>query len=490
VDDILTFGITIGVVCAVLLLAVVSNRIGDRVGVPAPALFLIGAAVASDVAPGLTPRSIESVQRIVTVALIAILFNGGLEMGWPRFRANAGAIAWVGVVGTFVTAGALAVAAHVLFGFDWTIAMLIGTALAPTDPAVVFSVLGRREIAGRSGTILEGESGANDPVGIALMVALLTAATGSGGGAVLTVVEEFALQMAVGAVVGLVGGRLMVSALRLSLPSEGLYVIRSIALVGLIYGVAVIGRGSGFLAVFLAGMVVADARAPYKREVERFHTAAASLGEIVAFTVLGLTINLRTVVDTGAWWVGLVLAVIMAFVVRPVLVGLVLWPVRLKPGERIFVLWAGLKGAVPILLGTYILSSGQADPVRAYAIVFVVVLFSVVVQGGLVPFVAGRLRLPVRIVEQEPWALGMRFRDEPRGLRRYTVAAGSPADGCRLDELSLGEDAWISMVGREGALVQARGETTLRAGDEVLVLVDPSDADTIGPIFTDPAPSR
>src|SRR5206468_2511632 len=125
-----------------------------------------------------------------------------------------------------------ALAARVLFGFDWTTALLIGTALAPTDPAVVFSVLGRREIAGRSGTILEGESGANDPVGIALMVALLAATSGSGGGgAVLTVVEEFALQMAVGAVIGLVGGRLMVAALRLSLPSEGLYVIRSIALV-------------------------------------------------------------------------------------------------------------------------------------------------------------------------------------------------------------------------------------------------------------------
>jgi cell volume regulation protein A len=490
VDDILPFAVAIGVVCGVLLLAVVSNRIGDRVGVPAPAFFLVAAAIATDLVPRLTPHSIESVQRIVTVALIAILFNGGLDIGWPRFRANVGAIAWLGVVGTFVTAGAVALAGHVLFGFDWQIALLIGTALAPTDPAVVFSVLGRREIAGRSGTLLEGESGANDPVGIALMVALLTAATSSGGGALLTVVEEFTLQMVVGAVIGLLGGRLMVAALRLSLPNEGLYVIRSIAFVGLIYGVATVARGSGFLAVFLAGMVVADARAPYKREVERFHTAAASLGEIVAFTVLGLTINLRTVVDTGAWSVGLGLAVILAFLVRPLLVGLVLWPVNLKPGERLFVLWAGLKGAVPILLGTYILSSGQADPVRAYDIVFVVVLFSVVVQGGLVPVVAGRLKLPVRIVEQEPWALGMRFRDEPQGLRRYTVTAGAPADGSRLDELTLGENVWISLVGREGSLVQARGETMLQAGDEVLVLVNPSDADAVGALFTEPAPTR
>jgi cell volume regulation protein A len=489
VDDILTFGVTIGVVCLVLFLAVLSNRVSDRVGVPAPAFFLVGAAIVSDLAPGLAPDSIESVQRIVTVGLIAILFNGGLELGWPRFRANVGAIAWVGVVGTFVTAAALAVAGHYVFGFDWMVALLIGTALAPTDPAVVFSVLGRREIAGRSGTILEGESGVNDPVGIALMVALLTAATSSGGGAALTGVEEFTVQMAVGAVVGLLGGRLMVAALRLPLPSEGLYVIRSIALVGLIYGAAVVARGSGFLAVFLAGMVVADARAPYKRDVERFHTAAASLGEIVAFTVLGLTVNLRNVLESGAWAVGLGLAVIMAFFVRPVLVGLVLWPVRLQWGERLFVLWAGLKGAVPILLGTYILTSGQADPVRAYGIVFVVVLFSVVVQGGLVPVVARWLRLPITVVEQEPWALGMRFRDEPQGLRRYTVTEGAPADGRRLDELTLGENVWISLVGREGSLVQARGETRLQAGDEVLVLVDASDAEAVGALFTEPVSS-
>jgi potassium/hydrogen antiporter len=489
VDDILAFGMVIGVVCAVLLLAVLSNRLSDRVGVPAPAFFLVGAAVASDLVPSLAPRSIESVQRIVTVALVAILFNGGLDLGWPRFRRNAGAIVWVGVAGTFVTAGALALAAHALFRFDWQLALLIGTALAPTDPAVVFSVLGRREIAGRSGTILEGESGANDPVGIALMVALLTAASGAGGGggALLTVVEEFALQMVVGAVVGVLGGRAMIWALRRPLPSEGLYVIRSLAFVGLIYGVATVARGSGFLAVFLAGILVADARAPYKREVERFHTGLASLGEIVAFTVLGLTVNVRSLGEGDAWSIGLVLALLMAFVVRPLLVGLVLWPVRLARNERVFVLWAGLKGAVPVLLATYILTSFSPDRVRAYAIVFVVVLFSVVVQGGLVPVVAARLRLPVEIREQEPWALGMRFRDEPHGLHRFTVAPGSPADGSRMDELTLGENVWVSFVGREGALVQLRGDTTLQADDEVLVLADPQDAGLVRRLFTEPA---
>ena len=296
-DDILPFAVTIGVVCGVLLLAVVSNRIGDRVGVPAPAFFLVAAAIATDLVPRLTPHSIESVQRIVTVALIAILFNGGLDMGWPRFRANVGAIAWLGVVGTFVTAGARRPGRRTCCsgstgrspcssGRRWP---------RPTPPwSSPCSDAGRSPAA--AGTLLEGESGANDPVGIALMVALLTAATSAGGGA------RAHRRRGVRAADGRRGassacwaGGCMVAALRLSLPSEGLYVIRSDrARRADLRASRPWPRGSGFLAVFLAGMVVADARAPYKREVERFHTAAASLGEIVAFTVLGLTINLRT----------------------------------------------------------------------------------------------------------------------------------------------------------------------------------------------------
>jgi potassium/hydrogen antiporter len=489
VDDVLAFGAIVGAVCAVLLLAVLSNRVSERFGLPAPAIFLVAAAVASDVAPQLAPHSITAVQRIVTVALVVILFNGGMGIGWSRFRRNAGAIVWVGAAGTVVTAGALALAAHLLFGFDWRLALLLGTALSPTDPAVVFSVLGRREIAGRSGTLLEGESGANDPVGIALMVALISGESASDAGALWTGVEAFALQMGVGAAVGWLGGRLLVTMMRrLPLPAEGLYPIRVLGFAGLVYGVATLVHGSGFLAVFVAGILVGDVRAPYKREIERFHAALASLGEIVAFTVLGLTVSLRSLPHGNAMGDGLVLAVLLAFVIRPVLVGLVLWPVRLSRGERAFVLWAGLKGAVPVLLGTYILTSDGGDQVIAYDIVFVVVLFSVVVQGGLVPWVAGRLRLPVRVREQEPWSVGLRLRDEPQGLHRYTVRRGAAADGKALDDLLLGEGVWISLVGRAGQLVQVRGDTQLRAGDEVIVLAEPEDAEDLERMFTQRLP--
>jgi potassium/hydrogen antiporter len=484
-SDVEHFALMVLITAAAVVAAVLSNRISDRIRIPAPAIFLLAAAVASDVIPALRELSVITVQRIVTVALAVILFDGGMHIGWRRFRRAAGPVLWVGVAGTFVTAAALAALAHVLFGLDWRTALLIGTALAPTDPAVVFSVLGRREVAGRSGIILEGESGANDPVGIALMASLLTADQPLGLGAAGGVAGGFLAQLAVGAVIGVAGGTLLVRFMRkVPLPSEALYPLRVLASALLIYGAATVAHGSGFLAVFIAGILVGDARAPYKADIERFHAALASLAEIVAFIVLGLTVGLHTLPDGGAWIIGLVLAVLLTILVRPLLVGLLLLPVRLAWGERLFVLWAGLKGAVPILLGTFLLTAGEPDAPRLYAVIFVVVAFSVVVQGGLVPVVAARLGVPMRTVEPEPWTLGLRFRHEPRGLRRHLVAAGSPADGCTIGELAVGEDVWISLVIRGGRLVPVQGSTRLQAGDEILALTDPERTPDLTPVFT------
>jgi cell volume regulation protein A len=472
VHDLVPFAVILLLAATALLAAVGSNRLAERLHVPAPALFLIAAAVASDLAPRLGGVSILMDQRIVTVALAVILFDGGMHIGMARIRTAAGAVLWLGIAGTVVTAGAVALAAHYLFDFDWRAGLLIGAALAPTDPAVVFSVLGRREIAGRTGTLLEGESGANDPVGIALMVSLL-GASGGGWSALGSGLGHFALQLAVGGAVGAVGGWVLLQVMRrVPLPNEALYPVQTVAFALLLYGGAAALDGSGFLAVFLAGIVVGDARAPYKREIERFAGALASIAEIVAFVVLGLSVDLSSIFHGNRVWTALALAALLIVVVRPLLVGLLLIPVDLRRGERLFVLLSGLKGAVPILLGTYVLAEGVPRAGEIYDIIFVVVFVSVLLQGGLVPTIAGVLRVPMRVTEPEPWALGMRFRDEPQGLHRYVVAAGSAADGCQIRELDVGENFWISMVSRAGRLVQVRGDTVLRAGDEVLALAD------------------
>jgi potassium/hydrogen antiporter len=458
--------------------SVLSNRLTARLRVPAPALFLAAAALAAAALPGLDLPE-RTVERIVTVALLYILFDGGMHIGWRRFRAAAAPIVIVGVAGTFLTTAAVAAVAHLGFGFSWYVALLIGTAIAPTDPAVVFSVLGQREIAGRSSTIQEGESGANDPVGIALMVSLLTAGSLSGG-ALRQVGGEFVLQMGVGAALGLVGGRALLWFMRrVSLPSEGLYPLRTLACVPVLYGATTVAHGSGFLAVFVAGIVLGDERAPFKREIERFHSALASLAEIVAFVVLGLTVNLGDLAKSDVWVPGLVLGVSMAVLIRPVLVGLCLLPARLRRNEQAFVLFAGLKGAVPILLGSLLVAANVPGARRLYGIVIVVVAFSVIVQGSLVPTVARALHLPMRILEPQPWSFGVRLAEEPEGVLRLTVAAGSRADGKTVEDIAEAatdsEDAaeiWVNMLVRGRALLSVRGDTQLKAGDEILISAD------------------
>ena len=486
--DVVGFGAIIALVSVCGLVAVAWNRVSERIRVPAPAVFLVVAAAASDVWPSLGHLPVVTVQRVVTVMLVLLLFDGGMHIGRRRFLQAGGTVLWIGVVGTLVTTAGVGAAAHLVFGFDWRSSWLLGVALAPTDPAVVFSVLGRREIAGRSGTVLEGESGANDPVGIAAMAALLSAgAAGTGWAPVARGAAEFALQLGVGGAIGIAGGYLLGWVMRrLPLPSGALYPVRTLLAAGALYGLATVAHGSGFLAVFVAGIVVGDLRAPYKAEIERFHSSLASLAEIVAFAMLGLTVSVTSLAHGDAWLVGLGLAVLLALVIRPVLVGLMLLPVRLEPGERLFVLWCGLKGAVPILLGTYLLSAGVPGAVRLYQVVVVVVAFSVIVQGGLVPVVAKVGRVPMRVVEPEPWSLGVRFRDEPTGLRKHIVAPGSPAAGAAIADLDLGEDVWISLVNRAGTLVPVRGDTVLASGDEVLLLVDPDNPQDADRFFIGP----
>jgi potassium/hydrogen antiporter len=345
-------------------------------------------------------------------------------------------------------------------------------------------VLGRREIAGRSGVLLEGESGANDPVGIALLVALLTA-TGTGVDAAGEVALQFTIQMAVGIAAGVVGGRLLLTFMRrIPLPSAGLYTLRVLAGALAIYGLATVAHGSGFLAVFIAGILIGDEHAPYKGEIAHFHSALASLAEIVAFALLGLTIRLYALPQGNAWLIGLALAALLAFAIRPLLVGLLLWPVRLRRGERVFVLWAGLKGAVPILLGAFIVQAGTPGGPRMYEIIFVVVAFSVIVQGGTVPGLARRLKIPLRPIEPEPWSLGVRFRDEPQNVHRFVVAARAGAAGTAVGDLALPEDAWISFILRGGQLVPAQADTVFEPGDEVVILAEAGDAASLRALFS------
>ena len=396
VDDILDFGTVVLVASGGLVLAIGVRLLASRLGVPTAGLLLVAAALASDLVDRLaTVLTFEDVQRIASLALVVILFEGGSKIGMRRFRSAAAPVLALGIVGTFATAALLALAAHVLLDLSWTISSLLGAALAPTDPAVTFSVLAGKEVEGRSGTILEGESGFNDPVGIALMIGMIDLATHDEGSKT-AVLWEFLREMGIGLGVGVAGAAAIAAMIRWApFPDRTLYPVAVILMVGVVYGAATVAHGSGFLAVFVAGILVGDLRFEARRAVRAFNAALGELGELAAFVALGLTVDLAFIGDEGLWWRGLLLAVLLGFVVRPLVVAPLLTVVDLSWGERGFIMWSGLKGAVPILLASLAVVASTDYAPELYGIVFVVVLFSVVVQGSLVPTVARRLGVPL-----------------------------------------------------------------------------------------------
>ncbi len=346
---------------------------------PYAALILVVTAVATAVWTDLqTVLSVEQVQRIAVVALVVILFNGGLHIGRARFRRSLRPILTLGIVGTFVTAGVIALAAHSILGFSWIEAGLVGAAIAPTDPAVTFSIftgrehpralgddprglcrsgsfgislmIGTIELAGGTTDALSakpasakfGEAGMNDPVGIALMIGMIELAQ-EDDGTLWLVAREFAVEM----VMGIAGALAVLPVLRrVRMTGVALYPIRVLAVAGAVYGLAAVAGGSGFLAVFVAGVVLGDAAMLRKGEIENFQSSVAVLAEIAVFIALGLTIS-EADLGLETWLDGLGLAVILAFVARPLAVLPLLLPERLSRGERLFIAWGGLKGASP-----------------------------------------------------------------------------------------------------------------------------------------------
>ncbi|HEX6762254.1 MAG TPA: cation:proton antiporter [Gaiellaceae bacterium] len=391
--ELISSGLVVLVVSGALLTALFLAKLSARLQIPSAVVFLLAAAGASELFPSLV-LGIPTVERIATVALIVILFQGGASIGLARFRVAVAPIAFLGVLGTFGCAALVAAFVHVALGLGWLTSGLLGAAVAPTDPAVMFSVLGDREIRGRSRTILEGESGANDPVGIALMVGLVELATHADA-SFWIVVRVFCEQMAIGLAFGIAGGIAAGALLRrVALPSPGLYTLRTLAIAGVVYGVTAVAHGSGFLAVFITGVIAGDVEAPFKHEVDVFEEGLAALAEIVVFVALGLTIGIGSI-SAGRYGDGLAVAGFLALIARPVVAGALLAPVDLKIGERLFVIWCGLKGAVPILLAAFALAASVEDARRIYQTVFVVVLASVLVQGGTIPFAARRLGVEV-----------------------------------------------------------------------------------------------
>jgi potassium/hydrogen antiporter len=428
----MTEGLFILVAGSLLAGTLVASLVAERLRVPALVLFLaIGMAVGSDGAGWVRFDDYELARKVGTLALSLILFEGGLSSSLGELRAVLRPAIGLAVVGTFVTALLTGVAATALLGLTPLYGLLLGSIVASTDGAAVFAVLRGSPLRRKLVRTLEGEAGLNDPVAVLLVVGF-TAWIQRPGYGPLNMAELFATQLGVGAIAGLLAGRLAVIGLRsMSLPTGGLYPVASLAAGAIAFGAAESVGGSGFLAVYLTGLILGSSAIPAQVTMAIFHQGAAWLGQVALFLTLGLLVfpsQLHSV-----WLPATGLALFLMFVARPIAVLLSAALDRYTTSELAVLSWAGLRGGVPVVFATYPVIAGVSGSLRFFNVVFFAVVISTLVQGTTFENVARALG-----------AVGPEPRAAPSGrpapiARPWSVRDGDPGHPMRVDDAAVVE---------------------------------------------------
>uniref|UniRef100_UPI003EB9E91B potassium/proton antiporter n=1 Tax=Streptomyces tabacisoli TaxID=3156398 RepID=UPI003EB9E91B len=451
----------------VLLIAVAAVRISSRSGLPSLLLYLgIGIAMGQDGIGNVSFSNAEMTQVIGYAALVVILAEGGLGTKWKEIKPALPAAVALSLVGVAVSVGVTAAGAHYLVGLDWRPSLIIGAVVSSTDAAAVFSVLRKVPLPARITGVLEAESGFNDAPVVILVVAF------SATGPVehwYVLIGEIALELAIGAAIGLAVGWLGSYGLRhVALPASGLYPIAVMAIATVAYAAGAMAHGSGFLAVYLAAMVMGNAKLPHWPATRGFAEGLGWIAQIGMFVLLGLLVTPHELADdiVPALLIGLVLTMIA----RPLEVLISLLPFRMRWQEQALMSWAGLRGAVPIILATIPMVTGVADSQRIFNIVFVLVVVYTLIQGPTLPWLARKLNLGD---DAEAADLGIESAplERLRGhLLSVSVPKGSRMHGVEVGELRLPKGASVTLVVRDGESFVPGPTTVLRLGDELLVV--------------------
>ncbi|MDI3270309.1 MAG: potassium/proton antiporter [Bacillota bacterium] len=456
---------------------VLATRLASRIGIPALLLFLgLGILAGPEGLGWVTLPKAGSIQVLAAAALAFILFEGGLRTQWTEFRQVAWPSLSLATVGVFITALLTALLARWLIDIPWLVALLLGAILASTDAAAIFAVVGSLVLRRRVQLLVEAESGLNDPMAILLTVFLLTLYQGqasSYGHAFFF----FGWQLVGGLLVGLGAGFVMVKVLRrMRLDGSGLYPVLTMAGVLGTYGAADLLKASGFLAVYVMGVYLGGQRLPYRGTIVRFQEALAWMSQIVLFTMLGLLVSpshLATVSGDA-----LLIALGQMLILRPIAVVLSLLGMGYTSREMIWIGWAGLKGAVPIVLATYPLVAGLPHAVFIFDVVFLVVIFSALLQGTTLPYLGKALGLVTG--GKPPPTVSLEFVSLEEGeldLAEVTLPEHSPVVGKRLAECAIPETVAVSAIVRQGKVVPPRGGTRLQAGDHLYLWIPQDQGD-------------
>ena len=471
------------VVGALLAAGLVASMVAGRVRVPALVLFLgVGMAIGSDGTGWIAFDNYEVARTIGTVALALILFEGGLTAGFSEIRPVLGPAISLAVGGTVATAVLTGVAAVWLFDFSTLEGMLLGSILAGTDAAAIFAALRDSTLRRRLARTLEGESGLNDPVAVLLVIGFVEWLTRPDYG-IMDMLALLGQELVIGAAVGLAVGAVAAEGFRRArLVSPGLFPVASLATVALAFGAADVLHGSGFLAAYLGGLWLGSAKIPGQRAVTVFHEGVGWVAQIVMFLTLGLLVFPSQLGDVAVE--GTVLALVTAVLARPVATALATAPFRFSSGERLVLGWAGLRGAVPVVLATFPVIAEVPGSLEFFNIVFFVVLLSTLAQGTTFEPLARALGVTTR-ASALPEVLTETGTISRLGAEvvEFDVGAEDAVAGARVRDLGLPREALLNVIVRGEEAIPPRGSTRLEAGDELHVLVRQEAAAQLPPLL-------
>ncbi len=455
-------------IAILLILGVVMTRFSSRLGVPSLVLFIIIGILLNQI---IYYDNVELTQLIGMMALVVILFEGGLQTNIMTIRKVAAPAVLLATIGVLLTSLILGIFAYFILGLDMMTSMLLGAIVGSTDAAAVFAVFGSKNIKEKLSSTIEAESGTNDPMAVFLTVTIISIIEMPGDNNVFLLFLSFFWQMGVGLLAAIIIGRLAVFVInRIDLEASGLYPVLSLGFAMLAFGVTEVIGASGLLAVYIMAVLMGNRPLTYKHSILRFNEGLAWMMQIVMFIMLGLLAFPEELLNYT--FQGILMALILMFIARPIGVFLTLIASKYDFKEKVFISWAGLRGSVPIVLATYPLVSDIDNGYLVFNVVFFIVLFSALLQGSTITPVArwlgfdeGETDSPAYSVEL--LALGQTQND----IYGIELPSQSAHENVKIKDLDLPTDVLVIAIIRDDELITPNGDTAMHSEDFIYVMM-------------------
>lgn len=457
-----------------LLASLLASKTSFKLGIPTLILFLaIGILAGSEGIGGIHFDNPEMAQLLGVVALNIILFSGGMDTRWESVKPVLRQGISLSTIGVIFTAGTIGIFVHLITDFTILEGLLLGSIVSATDAAAVFSILRTRSIGlkGMLRPVLELESGSNDPMSYILTISF-TYLVAHGDASITKLLFQFVQQMVIGGLLGYGLGLLMTFTInKVKLETEGLYPVMIMAMIFFTFAFTDLIGGNGFLAVYISALVLGNSNFIHKKSAVKFYDGQAWLMQIVMFLTLGLLVFPSRIMPIAG--PGILIALVLIFVARPIGVFVALSFFKMKMRDRLFISWVGLRGAVPIVFATYPLIAGISKADVIFHLVFFISASSVLLQGSALPLVARWLKVTVPKKAKKVTALDMELYDTIQSEFVEIILPGnSKAIGKAIVKLGLPKPALIVLLVREGKYIQPNGATILEEGDKLLLLAN------------------